>query len=174
MRHARRSLALCAATVLALAVAPAGAQSPRPGIRVRIGQIASGGGLSGSAFLPLPPSAVSAAPLRAGGCAGTRITGHARLPRGPVRAVAIALHLAPASRRVAIASAEPGCEGATLRLELEDGGSIALERGELEVVRGDVASGSLEARFSGTGTRGGDPITVTGEARLALSPSPVR
>lgn len=147
------------------------AQSPRNGVRIRLGQITGEGGLSGTAFLPIPPSTVRAEPLPGTPCAGMQIVAIGRLPRGPIRAVHVVLLVTETGRAGTIGGG--ACPGATISFELEDGVRIPLDRGDLDLTEVDLDGGVVVARYSGTAVRDGDPVSVSGDLRLQF-PGPGR
>lgn len=156
----RRSWAHSALVLALLALASAvSAQTPRLGVRVQLAQMSSSGGLSGSAFVPVPPSATSFA---AGECPTTTATG--RLPRGPMRMIRVVISGPHTTRGVELGTA---CGQAQLSIELEDGTTLVAERGTLRL-EVDRAAGRMRGALSATSTRNGEPIAIRGSIELAL------
>jgi hypothetical protein len=143
------------------------AQSARAGIRVEYTAIATQGGVSGRAFLP-----VGASDVRDGSgerCAGAyELDVVARAARGAVRRIAIRIS-GPAGRTLTFDG--PPCARAEVESELEGGGMLRGGRGWVMldgVVTEEGGRRALVGHFSQTADLEGTPTTVRGEMRIPL------
>lgn len=147
---------------LALADGYVNAQAARNGVRVELGQPATG--LAGNAFLAIPPSAVITQVLDGTPCAGLRLSATGRLPSGPVRAVHVTVTANETGREGTFGAG--ACPGATMSFELEGGATIAIESGEIDVTEVDLDGRFVALSFTGTAVRDGEPVTISGDVRL--------
>lgn len=139
------------------------AQSLRRGVRVQVTSIEGGGGWSGTAFVSVPPSRLTATP-GSGGCEGVVIVGEGRSTSGRIRTVRIELR-GPALERVELPLGADGCLGARLVLGLDDGTSIEAEAGT--VTTSLALTGEAHGTFTATTIAGGTPLAIAGEITLA-------
>lgn len=157
------ALALACLVCTAFAGSTGVAQSLRRGVRVRVTSIEGGGGWSGTAFVSVPPSRLTASPAT-GGCDGVVIVGEGRSTSGRIRSLRIELR-GPAVERVELPLGAGGCVGASLTLGLDDGSSIEAEAGT--VTTSLSATGEAHGSFTATTMSGGTPLAIAGELTLA-------
>lgn len=115
MRKVPFALALTLLASVALAQAPA-----RPGAELRFATLGSSGGMQGTAFLPIPWSAVRAVPT-SGRCTG-RLEIKGRGLRGFVREVTFDV---PAGLRVGDHTIGTACDQVAVKIKIEDGTEAA-------------------------------------------------
>jgi hypothetical protein len=153
----------------ALAASTAPAQSARPGVRIEYTAIATQGGLSGRAFLPLGASDVRE--VSGPRCPGAQqVEAIARSPRGAVRRIALSIS---GPTGVELPFDGPPCARSHVETELEGGQVLRGGRGRVivEAVETEGDRRVLVGRFSQTAELEGTPTTLRGELRVPLPPA---
>jgi len=168
----RRIVLLLLGIALAIAVVPAASgQRTRPGVRVRYAWIDGDAGEQGLAFLLFSSRDVSirrsGAPPQCGGRRAT-VRATARLPRGSVRSVSLALFLAGGEPvlPVTIDGSDP-CRSAAIETRLADGTVLREGRYRLTIEECELRpEGRVRGRFTQTVVQQGRPINLSGSFHI--------
>lgn len=127
---------------------------------MQVTTIDSGGGWSGTAFIPVPPSRVRSTTASC----GVEIAGDGRITSGRIRTVHLELR-GPLGGHNELPLGSATCPGATLTLGLDDGTSLVMETGT--VTTSLAEDGEVHGTFTATITSGASPLAVTGDITLA-------